>query len=351
MPNIATTLSRACATLLCCCLGNIAVYAADECKDVLVNKVMNMADIRQDNYYTMTLLSSLDERRTSDSKTNAELGVTISGIPFSLKNDDATRMSTQLNQTFDLGIIRRERASILLMSGQESIINAWKECMSRRGGLSIRFEPLNGNKGTQTFLHVEYFISGAPSPDIFPPLELSEDVFIDPDAASVQSGSECLHKKRIYNPGNDCTVQLKTKSAWVTMPIIIHTTSPKVNNSYTAYIGPRAIIKGSTIVWPKDGSPFFTPRLYTAEHPAVGPTVCRNSDDPYTFARESLKIIAQPGGAAVDYDSCKTHYDLEPSGKRICINAEIAGVPGLADYYCTVGATATEMTVIWDPPP
>jgi hypothetical protein len=219
--------------------------------------------------------------------------------------------------------------------------------MAQRAGLAVRFEPLDGATGKNAFVHVDYYRTSQPgNPALFPPLELTENVYIDASAAEVKSGADCLEKGMIYRALDSCTVQLAIKSAWTTMPLVFHIKSTAGRASPYAYLAPRAQMKGSTV--PFSGA---AGRTYAFDHWVYGDWVIKDAPAGYVFLKDSIKTATQPAGAAVGTSSCQADYALDASQTHLQYRANIIGVPYKADWYCTITISATLATVLWDPPP
>jgi hypothetical protein len=84
-------------------------YAGDECKDVLLNKVMNSTEVKRDTYYNISLLSTLNEATDDEQKKKAAAGVDIEGIPSSFTYNDARRINSSLSSSFNLKYIAEEQ--------------------------------------------------------------------------------------------------------------------------------------------------------------------------------------------------------------------------------------------------
>ena len=273
------------------------VRAQDECKDVLVNAVMNTLAVTKDNYYNTAILSTVNEQSDSSSDTSAGLGVVIEGIPISLSYSDAKRLKSSISKYYSLNSIARERSSYLLMSGQDVIVNAWKDCMTKRGGgLSLRFKPLDGRTGKQTLLYIEYYKSADPTQSQLN-LQLTDAPYLDKDEIEVKSGLECLKAGKVFRPGDTCTVLFLTKSAWTTMPFVMAVKTQPASRvaaspaadaeiesnsiiSYSVYLAPRAELVGKSRPWPQDG-PARTKETYSYDNAVISSVECFKPTDGY----------------------------------------------------------------------
>ena len=228
--------------------------SSDQCKDILVNAVFNTLSVNKDNYYRTTLLSALDEKSEEDEKHNASLGVDIEGIPFYLSYSDARHLKSEISKYYNLNAIAHEKSSYLLMSGQKNRIDAWQDCISKHGGgVSLRFEPLDGKTGTLVRLFIEYDISVDPLIHSVP-IQVIKDSYIDSKLVSIKENANCLKSGKIYRPGDSCPVLLQTQSAWTTLPINLQVKTVGkgaiANIGFSAFLGPRSRIVGSTQAWP-----------------------------------------------------------------------------------------------------
>lgn len=325
--------------------GSGPLLAADECKDVLVNAVFNTKSVKWDSYVSTSIISDIDASSDKAKSSSADFGIPIDGIPFSIGVKDAARVRTNLSQHYNFQAVRKEVGSLLLMSGQEAIIGAWKTCMTGKSQLGVRFEPLDGRVGRQTLIHIEYFRPGGTATADPPSLTLAEDVYLDPGEVTVKAGAACLKKGRIFNPGDSCTVQLVVSSAWAVVPLVLSLKSASTEFARTAYLPPRAEMIGETEPWADQTG------LYVYDNSKWGDWKCSDAQDGYVFIENSIRQQLTPGGAAMGRQSCKGEYALDELGKKLCIRAGIIGVPVKGDWYCTARYTASKAAVRWDPPP
>lgn len=229
--------------------------------------------------------------------------------------------------------------------------------MGAKGGLSLRFEPLD-EQGIQTLLHIQYI---KPNDALLKgqELQLLSDVYLSPKGTQVLANGECLKKDKIYTPGDKCTVQLLADSAWSTLPIVMFLktkpTDGSPSNTVTArtYLAPRALLTGESRPWPS-GGPAFTKETFAGEYANISPQECFDSDNGYVFLEDSISVESRPSAGAT-LASCGSIIDgkkfaLDKSGKRICVK-QFNGAPTTGDHKCFLGITATEATVKWVPPP
>lgn len=342
--------------LLICVLWNSAAHAQDECKDVLINKVMDSVSITKDNYYNTALFSNLNETKDDQTEHSASGGLEIEGIPGSLSYNDASRLKTSLSKTFSFKEIVTEKSSYLLMSGQKEIVGAWRDCMSERGGLGVRFEPQDKD-GLQTLLEIEYIRPSNPTLTALD-LQLANDVYMGTGGTRVLANEECLRKDKIYKAGDVCTVLLGEDTAWTTLPIVLFAKTklpggqPGNSVTYKAYLAPRAELVGSTRPWPSEGAA-STKRTYAGRWKVTSEVECFDASDGFVFLENSINVQARPEGSAT-VNSCGSSignrpFALDTTGRRICVQ-QFNGAPNTGDHYCSLGITATEATVQWQPP-
>lgn len=348
------------AFVLFAALGASKSFAADDCKDVLVNAAMNKLEVTKDNYYNVSLLSTADQKKDDQKTSDVEAGIDIEGIPFSLSKNDASRVKSSLSTYYSLNYIAKERSSYLLMSGQEVIIAAWRDCMRNHGGgLSVRFQPLDDKIGKQTLLLIEYYKPSDPAMKA-PNLKLTTDVYVDWSTVDVKDGSGCLKAGKIFKPGDSCTVLLVTKSAWTTLPIVMlvktvdDVPDAASNIAYSAYLGPRAEVIGVTRPWPLKGSN-TTKGTHAFKDTILSPVECFEASEGFVLLENNIKIVRKPKGAAT-LNTCypeKTgdkEFTFDPSGKRVCVQ-QVNGTPSKGDHYCSLEIKGTEVSVKWDPAP
>ena len=110
----------------------------------------------------------------------------------------AVMSEAKYEQHYDFEAVKKETGSLLLMTGQQAIVDAWRACMEKSGGgIGLRFEPLDGNKGRQLLLHVEYVKQGGiPGATTQASVTVSDDVYIDAEAFEVKANAGCLAKSR-----------------------------------------------------------------------------------------------------------------------------------------------------------
>ncbi|TCM62369.1 hypothetical protein [Rhizobium sp. BK068] len=330
-------------TPLLCVLG-AGAHAADECSDVLLHPLFDVAEYKRDSYVSTTILANLDSANDSSSSSSSNFSIPIQGLPIGLGFQDAQRVRSTLSQHYDFDTTQKESVSVLLMSGQEKILDAWRDCVSSKSGVGLRFEPLDGNKGKNTFLHIEYFGSlqpGKPNPK---PLAIVNDVYIDPNDAKVVSGADCLKAGNELAPGSSCTVQLILNDPWTVLPVVFQFTNPDTSFSKYAYLAPRAQLKGKSKPWSGASG------VYVFDNSKWDEWRCATADEGFVFVEKSIQESGTPGGMAVGRDSCKVEHKLDATGTNLCVRAGIIGVPASGDWYCNGKFTAAQAAVYWDPP-
>jgi hypothetical protein len=335
-------------TLALALIAPTIAHADQDCKDVLIHKVMDITDIKKNTYYSTSVLATLN--RSSDQQSDKNGTVTVPGIGDA-KGSDTEHLVTNLSSTYGLTEVSRDKSSYLIMSGQKEIIDAWRDCMRLNSGLSLVLESFPG--GNEMLLHLEYLASSSATSNQAN-LELEEDVYVDKSKVDVVSGSRCLASGRIFRPGDQCDVHLITNSPWsaflVVFPLKKLGDSPK-ELSYSTYVAPRAVLEGKKQPW----GPVKTGRTAAGPRATISEEECFTADDGYTFLEDSIAIAAHPEGAGT-VETCfpremseKKGYRLDQTGRRFCVQqVNRAKVPG--DLYCSMSITATEAILSWNPP-
>lgn len=325
-------------------VGMTVASQADECRDVLLNPILDKQTYNNDSYSSTAVLSQLNESLDKNKNASGSVGFTIYGIPFNLGYSEASNIKRQLSKKYDFNAIQKDSTSILLLTGQASIIGAWRECMASRTRIGIRFEALDGHKGINTLMHIEYNATlkpGAPAPKTF---ELFEDVFINDDDAKVVSGRDCLKKGAIFSPGESCSVQLIMKSTWATLPILMTLKSDEKKFSISSYLPPRARVILESKPW-NDSS-----GLHVFDNSAWTAWKCQDAQEGYMFIKEAISQTLTPGGYAMGENNCRGEADVQSEGSRVCIRAGIIGTPNAKDRWCTASFSGVQYKLSWDSP-
>jgi hypothetical protein len=325
-------------------LNNTFAYADDECRDVLVNPLFDLSTYTRDTYVSTAIIANLDSVSEEKKANNASLGAIIYGVPVDLKYSDASRVRAMLSSQYDFRAIQKDTVSLLLMSGQKNIIDAWKSCMTAKYSISTRVEPVEGSDGKQIVLHINYFAELSPGKPTPGPIKIASDIYIDSEKAKVLSGADCTKANYEFEPGSSCSIQFEMDSAWTAMPIVFNLKDGKRRFSKVTYIAPRAQIVGDIKEW-HDSVGVYAHRTYTWSD-----LKCAKSEDGYVFVDNSIKYNITPKGASVENNSCVANHTLDATGQRLCFKVGVMNMPAVADYYCTVDYSASQVKVHWDPP-
>ncbi|MGM4903791.1 hypothetical protein AB8B21_18255 [Tardiphaga sp. 866_E4_N2_1] len=320
--------------------------ARDECKDVLINKVMDITDLKQTREITLAVLA-----RTSTSKSDAQSVQTgakfpIEGIPVEGQGNWARSQKSEMSKSLDLDLAVRESGSLLMLSGQAKIVSAWKDCMLQKGGgLGTYFEPI-GDGARQVFFHLEYMQDSLKKGKQQLPLTLMNDVFLDANVKAL-AGEECFKKGFVMKPGEECTVQMVVPSAWTVVPIVMSFSSSEdgSKSSISDVLLPRVSPVVQTVA-----VSLSIPEIYSVGGVASSPTKCLDAPQSYSFVA-GPKIIPNARGAAATANSCDASYTFNETQTRVCIDARIARTPRApADYYCSWQIEAVAATIAMFPP-
>src|SRR5262245_28260272 len=103
--------------------GAFRTEAADQCRDVLVNAVFDTKKVTWDNYVSISILSDLSSFSDQAKSHSLDLTVPIYGVPVNLGWKDASRVRTKYEQHYDFEAVKKETGSLLLMTGQQAIID------------------------------------------------------------------------------------------------------------------------------------------------------------------------------------------------------------------------------------
>ena len=155
---IKTVLAAALGTIVCL-LGSwpasAQTDAQDRCIETAVSNVLADPLIKRDTFYWLARLSAGAAGQQSNEP--APSGpISIEGITAPLSYADVERMLRPLLLPADWQTIYRNRAAVLLTSGQQPVVQALQNCLTGLGGgLSAYFQAVP-NQPTSIELHVEY---------------------------------------------------------------------------------------------------------------------------------------------------------------------------------------------------
>jgi hypothetical protein len=345
--------------------------AQDRCRDVLARQVFSNPEVKQDTFYWLARFSA-DVAQQSDSPPDTPFK--FDGITAALSQIDADHLLRPLLATTDWQTIYQNRAAVLLTSGQEPILKAWQQCLADQGGgLTTYFQSMGG---TAITLHIDYR-RPENGPDL-PALKIARTLPIDPKLGKITEGSECLLRNYSYAPGKECVVKIETVSRWITGTVSVPLTDGKDTKEFSAYLAPRATLRGEQKVWPTekmisdwaaahpDGNQINVLSRYADERTGarawdiserrdaedgwyfIEGARTMSADNSYAMRSDNVRVFAKTGGAA-SAGTCVGGYQIDPSGKTMLMGIGL-GVSGPGESWCYVTVTATMGRLAWDPP-
>lgn len=315
---------------------------ADQCKDVLINAVFDVTKVNWDRYTMVAAFSNLSNFVDKRKAKGTDVTVPIYGVPVTLGHKDASKVKAKSEQQYDFEAVEKDTGSLLLMSGQANILDAWTTCMANRGGLGLRIQPLDK---TQLILHLVYHKrSGSGLIGIDPgPITIADDVYI-PDQFATKTNGGCLQKGKVYQPGDTCKVQLVANDAWATAAILVNVTAGTGQFTEDAYIAPRTQLRGK----PRTVS-VTADQWYSYAGPQSGPLKCVDAAEEEVFVEDTIRLDEQPAGLAVKGTTCKAEHTIDAAATRFCVRSWV-NAPGKGDHYCTGSGTIMAVKPYWDPP-
>ena len=249
---IKTVLAAALGTIVCL-LGSwpasAQTDAQDRCIETAVSNVLADPLIKRDTFYWLARLSAGAAGQQSNEP--APSGpISIEGITAPLSYADVERMLRPLLLPADWQTIYRNRAAVLLTSGQQPVLQALQNCLTGLGGgLSAYFQAVP-NQPTSIELHVEYL--RPENAGELPTWRVAKNVTIEPRLGKVVGRPECLARNYSFAPGTDCLIKLETPSTWSSGTITLSLTDGKAAKEISAYLAPRPSIRGEQQTWPTE---------------------------------------------------------------------------------------------------
>jgi hypothetical protein len=119
--------------------------AASPCDGVLRDGVMRNSSF-QNNYYSKLVIAARLSQMTRDearSAMSAGVTVPIYGVPVSgnYSENKHRKFQQHVRQYIDVDNVISNQTSVMLSSGDQNILSAWSQCISRLGGLTMYIEP------------------------------------------------------------------------------------------------------------------------------------------------------------------------------------------------------------------
>jgi hypothetical protein len=348
--------------------------AQDRCNETAVANLLADPLIKRDTLYWLSQLSASAAGQQSNEAPPSG-AISIEGITAALSYADVERMLRPMLPAADWQTIYRNRAAVLLTTGQQPVVQAWQNCLAGLGGgLGAYFQAMP-NQPTAVELHVEYL--RPENAGELPTLRLAKNVTIDPRLGKVVAKSECLARNYAYAPGQDCLIKLETPSAWSSGTITLPLTDGKAGKEISAYLPPRPTLRGEQKTWPtekmatewtathRNENPINVLSRYTDEKSGARPwdlSAQRDAEPGWYFIEGSAKpapdgsymsrsddinVAVKPSGGA-DQQDCTGGYRIDQTGKILFMGIGL-GVSQRGPSWCYVTITAMMAKLVFDP--
>jgi BA14K-like protein len=348
--------------------------AQDRCMETAVSNVLADPLIKRDTFYWLARLSASAAGQQSNEP--APSGpISIEGITAPLSYADVERVLRPLLPPADWQTIYRNRAAVLLTSGQQPVVQALQNCLTGLGGgLSAYFQAVP-NQPTSIELHVEYL--RPENAGELPTWRVAKNVTIEPRLGKVVGRPECLARNYSFAPGSDCLIKLETPSAWSSGTITLSLTDGKAAKEISAYLAPRPSIRGEQQTWPTEKmvtdwsaahpneNPINVLSRYTDEKSGArawdlsaqrdaspgwyfieGPATPA-ADGSYMLRSDDIQVSAKPSGGANQQD-CVGGYRIDETGKILLMGIGLAASQR-GPSWCYVTITAMMGRLVFDP--
>ena len=349
--------------------------AQDRCVETAVSNVLADPLIKRDTFYWLSRFSAAAAGEQS-SEPAPSGPISIEGITAPLSYTDVERMLRPLLPTADWQTIYRNRAAVLLTSGQQPVVQAWQNCLAGLGGGIGAYFQAVPNQPTSIELHVEYL--RPENAGELPTWRVAKNVTLEPRLGKAVARAECLARNYSFAPGSDCVIKLETPSAWSSGTITLSLTDGKTAKEISAYLVPRPAIHGEQQTWPTEKmaadwsaahpseNPINVLSRYTDEKSGARPwdvSTQRDAapgwffiegpatpapDGSYMLRSDDIQVAAKPSGGA-DQQDCVGGYRIDPSGKVLFMGIGL-GVSQRGPSWCYVTITAMMGRLVFDPP-
>ena len=365
--------------VLVCLLGSwpasAQTDAQDRCIEAAVSNVLADPLIKRDTFYWLARLSAAAAGQQSNEP--APSGpISIEGITAPLSYADVERMLRPLLPQADWQTIYRNRAAVLLTSGQQPVVQAFQNCLTGLGGgLNAYFQAVP-NQPASIELHVDY-----PRPENageLPTWRVAKNVIVEPRLGKVAARPECLTRNYSYAPGSNCVIKLETPSVWSSGTLTLSLTDGKATKEISAYLAPRPSIRGEQQTWPTEKmaadwsaahpneNPINVLSRYTDEKSGARPwdlSAQRDAapgwyfiegpatpapDGSYMLRSDDIQVSAKPSGGASPQD-CVGGYRIDDTGKILFMGIGLAASQR-GPSWCYVTITAMMGRLEFDPP-
>ena len=290
-----------------------AVIAQEKCSDVLKDGTFS-SEKRKDNFYLQQIIFSRFLSSTFESsKDTTGLGGTVPlgeiVIGGKYTRDQYNEKKEEITEEYLKQITTSREIDVALTSGDSTIVNAWKSCMTNRGGLSLRFEPVSN---TEVFAVVEWFgVAGFN--------ETTLDRTIEPPAGiRISEGADCFKNGKNLVNSLPCRATIIVPDAFTTWAVSLSAERGSVQSFMPArvrskvetdnYVFDMGSVKpgpNETLIAELDKDNLFT-RAYRANVP-VSRTVRLTEAQKkagWSFVPSSAKVILNKR-RALDTNGCE----------------------------------------------
>ncbi len=348
--------------------------AQDRCTETAVANLLADPLIKRDPLYWLAQVSARAAGQQSND-TAPSGAISIDGITAALSYADVERMLRPMLPPADWQTIYRNRAAVLLTTGQQPVVQAWQNCITGLGGGLGAYFQVVPNEPAAVELHVAYL-----RPDNageLPTFRLTKNVTIEPRLGKVLGKPECLTRNYAYAPGSDCMAKLETPSAWSSGTITLSLTDGKAVKEISAFLPPRPALRGEQQTWPTEKMT----TAWTTAHPNENPinvlsrytdeksgarawdlgaqrdaepgwyfiegSATPAADGKYMLHSDDIQVVAKPSGGA-DQQDCSGGYRVDETGKILFIGIGL-GVSQRGPSWCYVTITAMMAKLVFDP--
>jgi hypothetical protein len=363
-------------TLWCVVPAAAQTEAQDRCREVLAEQSFDPTAGENSTFYVLSRFSA-EAGGQQNSPNPPEARFAFPGITAALSTTDVGQMLRPLLPAAEWQTISQNRFPVLLLSGQEQILKAWRDCIADQGGgLTVYFQAVSG-KPTTVELHIDYRRPEAGSD--LPAWRVERNRPINPKWGRVVERPECLQKNYTYAPGQECIVKIETVSAWSAGNVTLTLSDGKATKDVSAYLAPRATLRGEQKGWPTNKMISDWARAHPNDNPinvlsryADEKTGARawdltaqrevetgwyfvegrrtmSADNAYALQSDDVHVDVKPSGSANSRD-CVGGYRIDPAGKILFMGIGL-GPAVSGPSWCHVTVTATMAKLVFDPPP
>lgn len=313
-------------------LSSTTVFAQSHiCKDVLVNGTKATAEWRSDVFLSQILEIESSDRTDQQNQESIETGGNYGIIGGYGNRNDRDRFLREIRKSLNFESILRDKSSSMLSSGDETIVNAWRDCMTRAYGLSLRFETKTPESAN---LIVEWYAYPT-APDVEKETKIKADVVLPPHV-QVSDPNGCLKAETVLQPGQTCTAQVSAAPDKEISAVI-----STQHGEATAFLPPRLKIVEERLAieaviteGKNKGKPLEAGK-YAFDDYAESQLMCWSAPGDWQLLEGSLTFPTRVDGP-MSRSRCKPKDVTISAGKRVCWRAfNQTNVKG--DNYCYVG--------------